>query len=255
MPLLILWLCLYISGSLAALRDPLARELAENINAVRDSICHSSENTECFTYRPDLHLCMHPICGGYWIHLYTEESREGQEQTECADGTFAEECYVANFDKSCISDSFFESDAVICGSYVREAYEHFPGVSNLLIKKPECLLENDQQSEVVCYQTRPDPRLCPPPVCGGQWLSSSSGDGSVIACPDGNLAEECYVAVMDDTCLASLNADSTTSYSESTSYGLEWIEHDLVCGRFINGDYEGFPGFYDFQVMGVFRAI
>jgi hypothetical protein len=257
MLLIILLLWLQISGSVVAMRDPPEEddELTPS-GTMYNNACYSNQDTECYTYRHDTRKCMSPMCGGYWIRLYDEENGQEQEQTECADGTFAEECYVANFDKSCIPEeertSFFETATVVCGSYLHGVYEYFPEYSNLLIKKLECLLDNGQQNEIECYQMRLDPRDCPSPICGGYLLSSSSGE-PMIACPDGILAESCYVAAIDYSCQASLEEESatTTSSSESTVYCPQLNEGaTIVCGRFIHGDYKGSPVvLYDFQVM------
>jgi hypothetical protein len=42
-----------------------------------------------YTIRRDLRRCISPLCGGWFI------SRVNKKQTRCADGSRANECYVA----------------------------------------------------------------------------------------------------------------------------------------------------------------
>lgn len=62
-----------------------------------------------YTYyelRQDVRRCIHPLCGGYWV------SRVNRAQTTCADGSRAEECYVAELDLSALGLSDQEIAAV-----------------------------------------------------------------------------------------------------------------------------------------------
>lgn len=43
------------------------------------------------------------------------------------------------------------------------------------------------------YVVRPDPRLCPSPLCGGYWLSRANH--ARTRCHDGLLRQRCYVAI------------------------------------------------------------
>lgn len=262
--LAILLLFLHISSSLlaAGTRDPVEEEEEEQPLLVDSNDCYSTGNTNCYLYRVDTRKCMSPICGGFWIRLYNNKGSgqgELEQTTECADGTFAQECYVSGFNKSCIpqelQNSFLETATYVCGSYVHGFYdEYFPDYRDLLIKQPEYLVDNDQQNAITCYQARHDTRRCPSPMCGGYWLSNSSGDGSTIACPDGSLMNECYVAALDYSHRPFVEEESTTlGNSKSTFKSTELTTSEdatIVCGSFIDGKYQGFTGFYDFLVLG-----
>lgn len=73
-------------------------------------------NDETFTYfsiRPDYRRCVSPLCGGFWV------SRVNRAQTTCADGTKADECYVAELDDSVLGLS--GSEAFRGGVYAETA--------------------------------------------------------------------------------------------------------------------------------------
>ena len=57
-----------------------------------EALHRSSENRTFFTYRQDFRRCAYPHCGGGFV------ARVNRRTTRCADGTRAEECYVANVD-------------------------------------------------------------------------------------------------------------------------------------------------------------
>src|SRR5437763_14453597 len=47
-----------------------------------------------YSARPDLRRCIAPLCGGWWV------KRVNRASTQCADGSYASECYVATIDVS-----------------------------------------------------------------------------------------------------------------------------------------------------------
>jgi hypothetical protein len=49
-----------------------------------------------YTVRPDLRRCAYPMCGGAWV------KRANQTWTQCADGSWANECYVAEINLSAL---------------------------------------------------------------------------------------------------------------------------------------------------------
>jgi hypothetical protein len=59
-----------------------------------------------YTVRQDFRRCIYPLCGGYWV------SRVNRASTTCADGSRAEECYVAEFDYSALGLSEEEAAAL-----------------------------------------------------------------------------------------------------------------------------------------------
>jgi hypothetical protein len=59
-------------------------------------------NDETFTYfsiRQDYRRCVSPLCGGFWV------SRVNKATTTCADGSKAEECYVAELDDAILGET------------------------------------------------------------------------------------------------------------------------------------------------------
>jgi hypothetical protein len=52
-----------------------------------------------YTMRPDLRVCIWPFCGGVWIRA------ANSDQTQCADGSVANECYVAKLEAAMASQS------------------------------------------------------------------------------------------------------------------------------------------------------
>ena len=59
---------------------------------VQSSLEAAPAGSVYYTVRPDLRLCMWPFCGGVWIHAINSD------QTKCAGGTIAAECYVAKLE-------------------------------------------------------------------------------------------------------------------------------------------------------------
>lgn len=52
----------------------------------------SAESSTYYTARPDYRRCAWPFCGGFWV------SEVNHEETTCADGSTAAECYVTDLD-------------------------------------------------------------------------------------------------------------------------------------------------------------
>ncbi len=52
----------------------------------------SSDNFTFYSARPDYRKCMYPMCGGTWV------KRVNRSTTKCRDGSWAEECYVADLE-------------------------------------------------------------------------------------------------------------------------------------------------------------
>lgn len=81
-----------------------------------------------YTVRRDLRRCAAPLCGGYWV------DRVNATKTRCADGTYAEECYVAELDlvtkmgfrdreTSQVFDAINSRSAVLRGVVKKKTYE------------------------------------------------------------------------------------------------------------------------------------
>ncbi len=73
------------------IEDDLAGELADEGEAGK------ADDNGTFTYytiERDTRRCVSPLCGGYWV------SRIQRDKTECADGSKAARCYVAELDES-----------------------------------------------------------------------------------------------------------------------------------------------------------
>jgi hypothetical protein len=75
------------------------------------------------------------------------------------------------------------------------------------------------------YVVRPDPRLCPSPLCGGVWARRVNRP--LTRCADGTAARECYVA-------------ATAGIPEKLWSALAGSL--LVRGRIVQAGIEGFPG-------------
>ena len=73
----------------------------------------------------------------------------------------------------------------------------------------------------------------------------------MITCPNGTLAEACYAAAFDYSCLPSSGEDEESTTTTTTTGTTNNKDASIVCGRFMEGDYLGSPVvLYDFQVMG-----
>src|SRR5688500_12601665 len=55
-----------------------------------------SSTSTYYTVRQDLRRCIYPLCGGAWV------KRANQDWTHCADGSWANECYVAEINLSAL---------------------------------------------------------------------------------------------------------------------------------------------------------
>jgi len=66
-------------------------EGSEQVAESEDAITSGPSNFGYFVVtKHDFRRCISPICGGWWV------KRVNQATTQCADGTFQEECYVAS---------------------------------------------------------------------------------------------------------------------------------------------------------------
>jgi hypothetical protein len=86
------------------------------------------------------------------------------------------------------------------------------------------------------YLVRPDPRLCPSPLCGGAWARRVNRP--LTRCADGTAARECYVA-------------AATGVPEKLWSALAGSV--LVRGRIIPADIEGFPGLGRLDALAAWR--
>jgi hypothetical protein len=59
-----------------------------------------------YTARADVRRCAEPMCGGFFV------AAVNQAQTECADGTLSNECYVADLDLSAFRNNTLGQDAL-----------------------------------------------------------------------------------------------------------------------------------------------
>lgn len=87
-----LFLALAASTSLACVATA-DREDEGSVDDAEGAVSLSSTSTY-FSIRPDMRKCMSPMCGGYFV------SRVNQAMTQCSDGKYAKECYVAEIDWS-----------------------------------------------------------------------------------------------------------------------------------------------------------
>jgi len=83
------------------------------------------ESDDYFSIRRDYRRCAHPFCGGYWVRSVNEA------QTECGDGTVADECYVTHL------------DLIVLGLSEREQSELRSDVDGLILRGGWGLTELD----------------------------------------------------------------------------------------------------------------
>lgn len=86
------------------------------------------------------------------------------------------------------------------------------------------------------YLVRPDPRLCPSPICGGAWVRRVNH--ATTRCADGSEARECYVA-------------STTGVPARLWSALAGSV--LVRGRIVRAGIEGFPDLGKLAAVAAWR--
>lgn len=75
-----------------------------------------ADGDDAFTYfeiRRDERRCVSPLCGGYWV------DRVNRAKTRCADGRWAEACYVAELDTDALGLPEADLEAVQDGIYAR----------------------------------------------------------------------------------------------------------------------------------------
>lgn len=88
---------LFVPFAMLSLLVPLGCDDGETVeDTVERSFNAAGENIKdtqnYFEVRRDLRRCVWPLCGGYWI------SELNHRYTQCADGSYAQECYVAQID-------------------------------------------------------------------------------------------------------------------------------------------------------------
>jgi hypothetical protein len=94
--------------------------------------------------------------------------------------------------------------------------------------------ESDPPATVSSYYLgRPDPRLCPSPICGGVWVRLVNKRGTT--CGDGGSRTECYVASID---LGRLRLNEAT---QSRLTALFTEGRALARGALARGRVDGFP--------------
>ncbi len=91
----------YAAGCAGPALDPeqgLGEDTAENAEAVTTATY--------FTARSDVRRCAAPACGGFFV------AAVNQAQTECADGSLQDECYVSELDLSAFRYNAFGQSAL-----------------------------------------------------------------------------------------------------------------------------------------------
>jgi eight-cysteine-cluster-containing protein len=91
--------CLFLVAALPACdnnveaTDPAINEYDDELGGKSDRIATTST---FYQARADLRRCVDPLCGGLWV------KRVGRKLTKCADGKYANECYVPRVDLSAV---------------------------------------------------------------------------------------------------------------------------------------------------------
>ena len=100
-----------------------------------------------YLVRRDYRKCISPICGGYWLKALNAR------KTKCADGSIAEECYVAAFrfskdstlseeEQIQFSNEVGDGDIVL-GTFIPDAYRDlgFENIADFLVESGWLLFE------------------------------------------------------------------------------------------------------------------
>jgi hypothetical protein len=82
-------------------------------------------------------------------------------------------------------------------------------------------------------RVRPDPRMCPSPMCGGWWVRRVNRD--TIVCGNGMVSPECYAADLDVSTLQ-LSEQQRASLNHALAAGTL-----LARGRLVRGSVSGPP--------------
>lgn len=80
---------------------------------------------EYFSLRADLRRCVSPLCGGYFARAVNRSA------TRCADGSVAQECYVAELDASALGGLAGALPALVRGSIEAKEFEGFGNLGRL----------------------------------------------------------------------------------------------------------------------------
>jgi len=84
-----------------------------------------------FSITRDARRCMAPLCGGWWVQAVNEAL------TRCADGSWAEACYVATLDTSRVSGDLAEfhrtRNNLAYGRVKRQKYPDFGNLGKLVV--------------------------------------------------------------------------------------------------------------------------
>lgn len=85
-------------------------------------------NWTFFTVREDLRRCISPLCGGFWVRGVNQKS------TQCANGSWSSECYVAEIDWNGQSQGE-PNRALLRGSIVPRTFERFGNLGVLRVNE------------------------------------------------------------------------------------------------------------------------
>jgi len=75
---------------------------------------------------PDYRKCMYPMCGGYFIESVNTD------QTLCADGTYQDECYVADIDLDGIGDDYLAPMGLLISGLMQTQTDSWGNEINVL---------------------------------------------------------------------------------------------------------------------------
>ncbi|MCC7542169.1 MAG: hypothetical protein IT379_38480 [Deltaproteobacteria bacterium] len=89
---------------------------------------HAGDGT-WYAIRQDFRRCISPICGGYWVR------KLNGTRTRCADGSRADECYVADADFSALGDADRSGLALVRGALTENDWEGFGSFGHLTVSR------------------------------------------------------------------------------------------------------------------------
>jgi hypothetical protein len=127
--------------------------------------------------RHDARRCVSPLCGGFWV------SRVNQRTLRCADGTTANECYVAEVDYSGLGlapdalDATGDREVILRGRIVAKAYGSFGNLGQLVVQEGWRAV-TDAVSSATVYETFNTPRVCVRAPCATYDANKLNGTTS-----------------------------------------------------------------------------
>jgi hypothetical protein len=180
--------------------------------------------------RPDDRKCPSPGCGGVWL-----QPIDGSLITCPGASVPTAECYAGAMLYSSPPLVPYSSDltgiTIVYGRFVSGNYEYAPDVYNFAVQDGTEIAKSQQI--ILDYSVEPDNRYCPSPMCGGNWLKALATTKTL--CPDGTVADACYVANMNLAGLGTMTPEEEQGVWEKVYSDGGWVKgyyiENLVYGE------------------------